>query len=198
VKYSGIAFDCYGTIVSIGDDRRVTRRLRRQLAGRPPITGASPMVDDVSILDALLMHGVDPVIAREIADDAGIEAASVRPLPGAVEALNAIRAAGADVALVSNLSREYARPLAELFPDIPTVLSFRMGCEKPDPAMFAEARRILGPGSLLMVGDSRRCDHDGAIASGFDAVLIAPGPVPGATTMPSVAALAEAMGRTSS
>lgn len=193
-KFDGIAFDCYGTLLEIQDDRRVTTRMRRQLAKRTILKGGSPLIDDISIRDALLMHGVESRIADEIGIDAAAEADSARPLTGAIEAVEAARSTGMTVVIVSNLSKDYAGAVARWFPDVPTVLSFKMGHAKPDREMFDEARRVLGGGRLLMVGDSRRCDHDGAIACGFSAVMIANKPVPETTSIPSVSALSASLG----
>ena len=43
---------------------------------------------------------------------------------------------------------------------------------KPQPAIFEEARRRVGGGRLLMVGDSLETDVAGARAVGLDAALV--------------------------
>jgi FMN phosphatase YigB (HAD superfamily) len=192
--FAGVAFDCFGTLIEIRDDRRVTTRIRRQLAKRTRVEGGAPLTDDVSIRDSLLMHGVERRIAEEIGADAAVEASSARPIRGAVEAVHAARSSGIAIAIVSNLSQDYSDVVSRWFPDVPSLLSFETGFAKPDPRMFEAARSQLGKGPLLMVGDSRRCDHHGAIACGFSAVLIASGPVPETTSIKSVAALARHLG----
>lgn len=191
LPFSGICFDAYGTLLEVRDDRRVTTRFSRQVAKRP---GRSPLTVDITLQGALLERGVDAHLAQEIGQDAAIESASVAPLPGAMEAVAAARKAGLQVAIASNLSRDYAQPIRRWFPDITALQSFEIGFAKPDPGIYDAIRQILGPGRLLMVGDSRRCDHDGAIANGFDAVLIASNPVPNATTIQRIEHLPKALG----
>lgn len=193
-SFAGVAFDCFGTLIKIRDDRRVTTRVRRQLAKRTRVEGGAPLTDDVSIRDSLMMHGVERRIAEEIGADAAIEASSARPIREAVKAVHAARSSGLAVAIVSNLSQDYADVVSRWFPGVPSLLSFRTGFAEPDPRMFEAARTLLGEGPLLMVGDSRRCDHHEAIACGFSAVMIATGPVPETTSITSVSALSRHLG----
>lgn len=171
MRPSGIVFDCYGTLVTIREDLAVTRRAMACMGRKP---GPSPMIEDVGLGDALVARGVAADTARSIATDALIEAASATPLPGALEIIALARSSGIPVAIASNLSREYDVAIHRHFPSVPAILSFEMGALKPDSTMFSAARRALGDpeGRIVMIGDSLRCDHDGAIAAGFDAILI--------------------------
>lgn len=54
-----------------------------------------------------------------------------------------------------------------------TLTSAELGWEKPNRRAFDSAVRRLGsPRHVVMIGDSRRADYDGAIAAGLAAVLI--------------------------
>lgn len=182
---AGIAFDCYGTLLRLPPGLDVTRRYGRLARG---IEGPSPMTRGVTLEQALLARGIDAETAGAVGADAVAEAARAEPIAGVMDALARIRAASIPFVIVSNLSREYAGPIARWFPGVPTVLSFEMGAAKPSPAMYDAARERLGvAGRMLMVGDSRRCDHDGALAAGFDAVLLGPADIEGATCARDVA-----------
>jgi len=169
---AGIAFDCYGTLLRIMDDRRVTRRFL-DLARRTTVP--SPMTENVGLRDALLKGGVEVGAADDIERDAHREAASAQPIEGVRDALRRLERIGMPFVIASNLSREYAEPISRHFPGVEAVLSFETGAAKPDAAMYDAVKAHLpARGRLLMIGDSRRCDYDGAIAQGFDAVLITP------------------------
>jgi HAD superfamily hydrolase (TIGR01549 family) len=182
---AGIAFDCYGTLLRLPRGLDVTRRYGRLAGG---VAGPSPMTRNMPLEEALAARGIDAETAGAIGADAIAEAAGAEPMAGVMDALARLRNASIPFVIVSNLSREYAGPIARWFPGVPTVLSFEMGAAKPSPAMYEAARARLGvEGRMLMVGDSRRCDHDGARAAGFDAVLLSPTDVEGAVCARDVA-----------
>ncbi|MFE4976227.1 HAD family hydrolase [Kitasatospora sp. NPDC056651] len=96
--------------------------------------------------------------------------ASWRPYPDTAAVLRALRHRGVPVAVVSNIGwdlrpvfREHG--LADLV-DV-YVLSYEVGAQKPDPAIFETACEQLGlaPAEVLMVGDDQTCDG-GATALG--------------------------------
>jgi putative hydrolase of the HAD superfamily len=91
--------------------------------------------------------------------------------------LEALRAGGARLAVVSNwdvslhdvLERTGVRPLVDA-----VVISAELGAAKPDPAIFRAALGRLGAGAqgALHVGDSVEHDVAGARAAGLEAVLV--------------------------
>lgn len=91
-----------------------------------------------------------------------------------VPTLRELRARGFKLAALSNWD-ERLRPLlhvlglAEYFPVI--VVSGEFGSHKPEPAIYAEAARLLElpPGQILHIGDGRREDWEGAQQAGFAA-----------------------------
>ncbi|MFJ3220544.1 HAD-IA family hydrolase [Kitasatospora sp. NPDC086801] len=102
--------------------------------------------------------------------DTHMAPASWRPYPDAGPVLRELRRRGVPVAVVSNIGWDL-RPVfrahgLDEFVDA-YVLSFELGAQKPDPAIFEAACERLGlaPAEVLMVGDDRTCDG-GATALG--------------------------------
>lgn len=107
---------------------------------------------------------------HDVLYDRHMAPAAWRPYPDAAEVLEALRARGVPVAVVSNIGWDLrpvfaAHGLADLVDAF--VLSYEVGRQKPDPAIFLAACRELGlpPQDTLMVGDDRRADG-GAAALG--------------------------------
>lgn len=114
--------------------------------------------------------------------DRGVQPQGWVPYPDAVATLQALRAAGVRVALVSNIGFDL-RPLADVMGFTPYidewVLSYELGVCKPDPAIFRHACFALGVETTqaLMVGDTPA--DTGAVAAGCPA-LVLPSSPPGA------------------
>ena len=120
---------------------------------------------------------------------AGLEAfargGAWRPVKGAVETLQALKARGLKLALVSNYDGRLHRVVAELglepyFEAV--IVSSEVGWAKPSPRIYAAALRALGvgPDAALMVGDRQQEDVAGAAAAGLRSLLYDPrGRVPG-------------------
>lgn len=114
-----------------------------------------------------------------------------RPMEGAREAIDALRAMGLRVAVVSNSDGRAELHLANarMLSGIEFVVdSHVVGVEKPNPAIFAVALARLGtrPERTLFVGDIRSVDEAGARAAGMRFVLLDPHGDYGAPGMPSV------------
>ena len=91
--------------------------------------------------------------------------------------LNALRENGLRLAVISNWHSGlnffcHEMNLARLFDAI--VASADIGIEKPDSRIFHEAARRLNvrPDRIVHVGDLPSDDFDGAVAAGFNAILI--------------------------
>jgi len=124
--------------------------------------------------------GADPtrsqVDAAVVAQTAGAE--RVRPpRPGALDLLQRLRRAGFRLGLISDCSSE----LCEAWAETPyaalidaAVFSWREGCRKPDPRLYAAASERLGvpPAECWYVGDGGSREHDGARRAGMRAVLV--------------------------
>ena len=90
------------------------------------------------------------------------------PVPGAVEACEALVARGYALAVVSNWDIGLHDHVRKLGLDLPVVTSAEAGAPKPDPAIFRLALERLGvpPERALHVGDSD-ADEEGARAAGL-------------------------------
>ena len=98
---------------------------------------------------------------------------------GVRESLERLRAAGFELAVVSNSEGTIEQMLVEvgLRPLLDAVVdSAVVGFTKPDPRIFAVALDRLGVAAAdaLMVGDSPSADVDGAHAAGLRAALLDP------------------------
>jgi putative hydrolase of the HAD superfamily len=96
-----------------------------------------------------------------------IDALRFAPLPGAVEAVDRLRAHGLALAVVSNWDETLPERL-DVFGVGTIVSSAEVGVPKPDPAIFRLALERLGvrPERTLHIGDSA-ADEQGAHAAGL-------------------------------
>ncbi len=127
----------------------------------------------------------------------------MEPMPGALEALAAFRAAGIPVGAVSN-TRFSGRAYMEVLPRRGLAVDFVVSsadvrARKPDPAIFRAALDRLGlpAKDVWFVGDSYEKDVLGAAAAGLFPVrfggprLARPGPGEGGSPLPSCAEAAD-------
>jgi putative hydrolase of the HAD superfamily len=119
-----------------------------------------------------------------------------RPMEGAREAVDGVRALGLRAAVVSNSDGRAERHLtrAGMMQGIEFVVDSQVvGIEKPDPAIFAVALERLGtaPDRTLYVGDIRSVDEAGAAAAGMRFVLLDPSGAYAAPGAPRVAGMHE-------
>jgi putative hydrolase of the HAD superfamily len=110
-----------------------------------------------------------------------------RPIPGAREALEAVRAAGLPIVVVSNTERgDAADQIARAGicqvgpgPGVPVVAvidSAILGRAKPDPAMFEAALAVVDvpAAAAVHVGDSLLADVRGAASVGIEPIHLDP------------------------
>ena len=98
-------------------------------------------------------------------------------LPGAVEAVARMRAAGVPRGYISNIWPPFYRKFVDAFPDeehCPQVLSFRSGRMKPDLDFYREAlqRADVQPQEAVMIGDTYLNDIAPALELGMRAIWI--------------------------
>lgn len=108
-----------------------------------------------------------------------------RPIAGMIELVRRIRAAGTQVAVISNSEGRLAQLAEELgWQDDFEVIadSGRLGFAKPGPQIFRWTGEALGvaPENLIHIGDSWAADVEGILAVGGRAIWFA-----GATVAPS-------------
>jgi putative hydrolase of the HAD superfamily len=157
-----------------GRDAAALRDLRvRCAAAMAPVLGFDPGVD--TLLAALRFHAY----------------------PDARPALEALRARGLRIVVVSNWDASLHERLEEtgLAPLVDgAVASAEIGHAKPDPAIFAHALALAGapPEAALHAGDTLEADVEGALAAGLRAVLVArDGPATAPPGVPVIGALTE-------
>jgi putative hydrolase of the HAD superfamily len=195
VAVKAVLLDLYGTLVPGGDPARrdeMTRAVGRVL-GTDPAAMAKAMLDsyDERARGAL---GDLPTTLRTLArrigaepdEDAIARAAELRvahwrnllqPTAATLEALDRLRAADLQLALVSDCSIE--TPMVwddtELAPRIPVAaFSSVVGVRKPHPDIYRAAYEPLGvtPEECLFVGDGGSRELTGAAALGMRALRI--------------------------
>ena len=120
-----------------------------------------------------------PELAEQLADAYSWEReARMEPLPGALDALDAFRARGIRLGLVTNGSSAFQRGKVERFGlggyFEAVVVEGEMGYGKPDPRSFVAALAQLGAdaSATWMVGDNLSADVAGAQAAGLRAVWV--------------------------
>lgn len=125
------------------------------------------------LMDALAVPGLDHATARR----AMLGALEFTPFPDARPSLEALRARGLQLVIVSNWDRslpDWLAPsgLLELVEGV--VTSAEAGAAKPATAPFDAALRLAGvePSAALHVGDSPATDVAGARAAGIRPVLV--------------------------
>lgn len=190
-----VIFDFFGTLVpglSLAAYKRVLREMAA-VVGAPPddfirqwmgtterrMTGQIPSVQaNVAAICAALAVSVDPADCEEAAALRYAYAQTyVVPRPSAISTLQAIKARGLKLGLVSDCSGE----LPQLWPDTPfspwfdvTVFSCVVKVKKPNAEIYRLAATRLGVAcsECLYVGDGGSHELDGAKEVGMHPVLL--------------------------
>jgi HAD superfamily hydrolase (TIGR01549 family) len=172
-QIKAVAFDAFGTLVEIHDKRRPYARLAKA-AGQP--LSRSPMCEPID-LDAMAHLCGLTLDASEmdiLHADLQAELASTQPYPEAQEVLEELKRLGLRTAVASNLALPYARPIEDKLGHLLDVscMSFEVGFVKPDAGFYVALceRLNLLPQEVLMIGDTWRCDYNGATVAGLHAI----------------------------
>lgn len=179
---TAVVFDVFGTLIRIQEKRNPYLQLLRYARTQ----GVSPCSDHIQMFmtqelewkeaaDALgiragyvKLHGLARLLEEELA--------SMTLYPDAQQAIELLQAAGIKIALCSNLASGYGPPVRTLLPGMDAyAFSYEVGALKPNPIIYQSACRDLGVQSgqqlwgdrVVMVGDSIKCDRDGARAAGI-------------------------------
>lgn len=187
---SAVLFDAFGTVIELKRRAYPYRALLRLGAKQGRISRPEDlrqlMTFNGSIEDASEHLGIR-MTARELGFIQGAldqELASCEPAPDAIEAIEMLRAAGIRTGICSNLAYAYGSTVRRQLPMVDGfAFSYELGVMKPDPLIYQILCRSLGvePGrdwyrggiaSVLMIGDSPRCDRDGPNAIGIPGFLL--------------------------
>ncbi|MCK5114373.1 MAG: HAD family hydrolase [Phycisphaerae bacterium] len=147
-KYDGIIFDMDGTIVESTVDFKT---IRKQFGIAPQI-GIIEHIDQLPPDQAELAH-----IELQNRELLGAQNASL--IPGAIETLDAVRAAGLKTALLTRNTQKSVNIIMQRFPQLQPhfdiIRTRENGTIKPQPDSMLEACKTLGltPQRTLCVGD---------------------------------------------
>jgi FMN phosphatase YigB (HAD superfamily) len=189
---SALIFEAFGTLLDIKHRTHPYRMLLRDGArqGRTPRSEdlRSLMTWNCSISESADRLGVRvsaermEVIQAALAD----ELESLVPFADGLEAVEMLRGAGVCVGICSNLSAAYGAGVKRLLSAADAfALSYKIGAIKPEPlinqamgdSLGVQTHRYVlpGPPSILMIGDSPRCDRDGPRTLGISGHLLTRG-----------------------
>jgi HAD superfamily hydrolase (TIGR01549 family) len=175
VMVQAVCFDAFGTLCRIGERHRPYEALFARL-GVDLREGARLAMTSSETLPELAARLGDARAAEGLVAGLEAESASITLFEDVAETLARLREIGIRAWVVSNLAAPYGPPLRPLLGDsvCGLSLSYEVGAIKPDPAIFAHACRglSLDPSRVLMVGDSRRADVEGAEAFGLRALWL--------------------------
>ena len=211
--FDAVLFDFRGTLFSIQDDptwvksaaarigrdldddevAQICRRLDDTIGGRADLAEALERCDTSLEVhrDALLAWfaaaELDDELAHAIWSHDHEEPAANYPFPDTEPVMRALHEHGIRQAVVSDIHYDirdhFVRHGLDAYVDT-YVLSFELGIQKPDPAVYERSLEALGVAAdrALMVGD--RASHDGAAAAVGIATYIFGGPFPAGQTGP--------------
>jgi FMN phosphatase YigB (HAD superfamily) len=174
-----VAFDLFGTLVEIAHKSNPYGRILGALdLSQQERADARRRL----MCESVVLSRVGEIVGRSVPSDVLIDAeqalyeelATVHLFQDSSETLLALRDAGFKVAIASNLAYPYSVPVRLLLPFEPNVCawSFSVGAIKPEPAFYEALCKSLGcsPGEVLMVGDTRANDYEGATKAGLQAL----------------------------
>lgn len=177
-----VIFDVFGTLIHIHEKRNPHRQLLKY-ARRQGVSSRTEHLhmfmtqelDWREAVDALgiragyvKLHGLNRLLEEELA--------SMALYLDAAEAIAMLREAGVKIGLCSNLASGYGPTVRELLPGLDAYgFSYELGIMKPNPLTYRTVCQEMGvvPGrqlegeQIMMIGDSIRCDRDGARAAGL-------------------------------
>ncbi|RZF23609.1 HAD family hydrolase [Paraburkholderia sp. UYCP14C] len=173
MSLNAVFFDAFGTLCDIRIKRRPFAKLAQLYPDRRRARELV-MTRALSLRDAALELHVQGVDLTKLEEELETELASIELYPEAIKVLEALRASGFRIGIVSNLAAPYAEPLLRLLPFAPDACawSFEVGHMKPDPRIFSCMceRLDVTSSEALMVGDTFADDYEGALASGLHAL----------------------------
>ncbi|WP_372366298.1 HAD family hydrolase [Candidatus Uabimicrobium sp. HlEnr_7] len=176
MKYSGIIFDLYNTLIHTTYKSHCYRRFfqkRKTLSRETIYTAMTKQHDNFAELAVHLSMKIEDFSEYETALKKELRSAQL--YPEVKQVLHELKSY--KIAVISNLATPYCQPFFDLglnnFVD-DYIFSCEMGITKPNPQIYKiiQQKWSLPPREILMVGDSLTCDVHGPYKVGFDAILL--------------------------
>ena len=148
-----LAFDLYGTCINHDFDNTKISKELKEILTTTPIT-----MEELQEKNEWNFEITDEMIKKTKKD---IESAFL--YPEVLETLKYIKSKWYQIAVVSNLSKDYAEPLHRLIPQWNfdyEVLSFDVGANKPDPKIYEYLKSLswIDFKDIVMIWDSLKSD----------------------------------------
>lgn len=169
----GIILDGYGTLVQITRQCYPYRNIENMDRMSRHSFYGYVLTRDLTHEQVLAAYQVPEALAQRSIVKMNKELASVQPYPEALDFLRQLDEYGIAWRILSNLATPYCKALTDALgiADDRCFFSCREGLMKPHSHFFNLAARSLGlpANDILMVGDSKRADVEGAHNAGMQA-----------------------------
>jgi FMN phosphatase YigB (HAD superfamily) len=182
-----ILFDAFGTLLQIPKGRHPYRQILKEGIRQ----GRRPKPDDLrqiltcnlSLNEAAEFFGIKirPAQMADIQGDLEADLNGITAFEDGLQAVESAQAAGIRVAVASNLAAPYGDPVRRLYPTMDAYgFSFAIGAMKPEPFLYratcellgADTADFFGDNSVVIIGDSPKCDRDGPRDVGIRGFLL--------------------------
>lgn len=184
---TAVIFDAFGTLAQITEKtypyRAILKEGARQGRQRNSDDRYKLLAENHNLNEVAEVLNIQLSASQLIAIEQKIvtELRSIRAFEDGIEAVNLLQNEGIKVGVCSNLSAPYGECVRNLFPSLDAYgFSYELGFVKPDPEIFlltckamgVDNTDFFGKGRVLVIGDSRRCDLDGARAALLNGYLL--------------------------
>lgn len=173
IKMKYIAFDVFGTLIQAPAVRhnpyqRLMSPERKKELRHAFMTRNSSIEE---FAQELGLEHLIPTLQQELL----AEMSGYKLFPDVQATFSRLRKQGTCVAICSNLAHAYGAIVRRLLSEADvTILSFEVGCKKPEPEMYAKVCEAFGckPRDVVFIGDSPRNDVEGPTDFGMHGTLI--------------------------
>lgn len=181
-----VLFDAFGTLLRIPEGRHPYRQILKEGIQQ----GRRPQPDDLhqiltrnlDLAGAANLFGIN-ISAQHMTDiqrDLAADLSCIQAFEDGLLAVERLQAEGIKVGIASNLAAPYGEPVRRLYPSMDAFgFSFALGAMKPHAFMYRATCELLGvdfercgEDSVVMIGDSEKCDRDGPRAAGVRGFLL--------------------------
>lgn len=182
MRATTVLFDAFGTLIKIRGGVHPYRKIMRigmEQGRKPSPTDAESLLSTpLNLIEAANHFGikVPQTVMADLEACLQEELDCLEAYEDGLKAVSMLQAEGVPVGICSNLAKPYASAVERLYPSVlMRAYSFEAGAIKPSPEMFGYASAVMGakfPGDIAVIGDSPRCDRDGARAYGMEGYLL--------------------------